>query len=178
MTPDLYSLPHKALRVAVNRAGTLLAATDEQRLDADLTVVRGVIDDVRAHGAHEDEFIHPLLMTVAPDLEAELAQQHRDLESRLAELERHMERLAGSAEVSSAELALVSRAFQRYTAANLWHLDIEESLVMPTLWRSVTGSVLADLLARFHAAHPEAGAIYRRWPDALSPTDRQLVGVA
>jgi len=55
MAIDLYSTPHKALRAAVNRAGTLLAATDGSRLLDDLVVVRAVIDDLRRHAEHEDE---------------------------------------------------------------------------------------------------------------------------
>lgn len=36
---------------------------------------------------------------------------------------------------------------------------------------------LSDVLARFRVAHPEAADLYRRWPDALTPGERRLVGV-
>ncbi|HYD11182.1 MAG TPA: hemerythrin domain-containing protein [Acidimicrobiales bacterium] len=162
MATDLYSLPHKALRAAMATAGAALGA---QRSDAvDLAVQ--VIADLAAHGEHEDELIHPILHRHLPDVAVDLDRQHRDLEDLLAVTTRAL--LTDDA----------YRAFQRLVAWNLRHLDHEETVVLPALWRAVPEEELAGVLASFRAAHPDAGAIYARWPTHLSDAERSLVGLS
>ena len=85
--------------------------------------------------------------------------------------------LAVAADQPGATLGLY-RALQRLAAENLVHLDHEESVVLPALWVAAPERELAELMAAFRAAHPDAAELYRRWPDALSPAERALVGVA
>lgn len=176
---DLYTLPHKALRGAMARAGTALSATDPDRIDADLVLVRAVLADLRSHAAHEDEFIQPLLVRLVPSVAAEVAAQHGELDAELDGLERVLDALAGRGgrDVRPDELVDVHRAYQRMVGRNLLHLDQEETVAMPALWGRASGVSLAALMDRFRAAHPEAGELYRRWPDGLSPAERQRVGV-
>jgi hypothetical protein len=63
-------------------------------------------------------------------------------------------------------------------AANLLHLDYEETVVMPALWTVAPPSALADVMAEFNAAHPEAVRLFHRWPAALTPTERSNLGIA
>jgi hypothetical protein len=174
---DLYTLPHKALRDAMGRAGTLLAATEPSTAATSLAVVADVLDQLEAHGAHEDEFIQPVLAAHVPDIEADIAAQHRSLTAAIGGARRHLDRLTATAEAPPGELLTLYRSFQRLTATNLMHLDNEETHVMPALWVAAPSDALSDILARFRAAHPEAADLYRRWPDALTPVERQLVGV-
>ena len=174
---DLYTLPHKALRHAMGRAGTLLAASEPATAAAGLAVVAGVLDELEAHGAHEDEFIRPVLAAHLPDIEAEVVAQHRSLGAAVDGARRHVDRLAASAEVSPGELLALYRSFQRLVATNLVHLDDEEARVMPALWVAAPAGALAEVLDRFRAAHPEAGDLYHRWPDPLTSDERRLVGL-
>jgi hypothetical protein len=90
---------------------------------------------------------------------------------------RHLDRLAMTGEAPPGELLTLYRSFQRLAATNLMHLDDEETRVMPALWVAAPPDALSDVFARFRAAHPEAVDLYRRWPDALTTDERQLVGV-
>jgi len=175
---DLYTLPHKALRDAVGRAGTILAATEPSTAATSIAVVADVLDHLEAHGAHEDEYIQPVLAAYLPDIEADIAGQHRSLTAAISAARRHLDRLAATTEAASGELLTLYRSFQRLAAANLLHLDDEETRVMPALWVAAPPEALTDILARFRAAHPEAADLYRRWPDALTPDERQLVGAS
>jgi hypothetical protein len=174
---DLYTLPHKALRDAMGRASTLLAATEPSTAPASLAVVADVLEDLEAHGTHEDEFIQPVLAAYLPDVEADIAGQHRSLAAAISGARRRLDRLAAAAEVAPGELLTLYRSFQRLAATNLVHLDDEETRVMPALWVAAPPGALTDVLARFRAAHPEATDLYRRWPDALTPDERHLVGM-
>lgn len=170
---DLYSLPHKALRVAVAHAGIVVSATDPDRWAGDLVVVRAVLAELRSHAAHEDAFIHPLLARLAPAVEADLAVQHHDLDTAIDDLDRRCD-----AARTPADLLDLHRAYQRVAAQNLLHLDHEETVAMPALWARASGVSLDELMDRFRAAHPEAGELYQRWPDGLTIDERQRVGVA
>jgi hypothetical protein len=174
---DLYSLPHKALRVAVAQAGTVLSATDPDRLDTDLVVVRGVLAELCDHAAHEDVFIHPLLARLAPAVEAELTVQHHELDAAIDDLHRRIDRAeSGTTQRTESALGDLHRAYQRVAAQNLFHLDHEETVAMPALWARASSVSLGELMDRFRAAHPDAGEIYRRWPDGLTRDERTMVG--
>ena len=172
---DLYTLPHKALRDAVGCAGTLLAAAEPATAAATLAVVGGVLDELDAHAAHEDELIQPALATYLPDIEVDIAGQHRSLAATIGGVRRRLDRLAATAEAPPGELLSLYRSFQRLAAANLLHLDDEETRAMPALWVAAPPEALSDILDRFRAAHPDAADLYRRWPDALTLQERQLV---
>jgi hypothetical protein len=174
---DLYTLPHKALRDAMGRAGTVLAAIEPTTATTNMAVVADVVDQLEAHGAHEDEFIEPVLAAYVPDIGADIAGQHRSLAAAMGRTRHHLDRVAMASEPSPGELLTLYRSFQRLVAANLLHLDDEETRVMPALWAAAPPDALADILTRFQAAHPEAADLYRRWPDALTPHERQLVGL-
>lgn len=171
-TPDLYTLPHKSLRTAMAAAADQLASADPSTWTSHLDVVTGVLDELAAHAGHEDEFIHPLLVRHVPPIADGIAAQHADLHLAIDRV-RHGIDTAGSAD----ELLALYRAFNRLVAQNLHHLDHEETVAMPTLVATVSERDLGEVLDAFHAAHPEAAALYARWPEALTGEERRLVGV-
>lgn len=161
---DLYSMPHKALRHALAVAGVMLGADDPEAVE----VVHSVLDDLAAHGRHEDEFIHPVLGRHLPALLVDLDSQHGALTAAIDENRRALD---GASRVDA------YRTFQRLVAANLVHLDHEESVVLPALWARVPAAELADVLAAFKSAHPEAHDVYVRWSDALTSAELHLIGL-
>jgi hypothetical protein len=125
-----------------------------------LDLAAEVLDAIHDHGRHEDEFIHPLLRRHLPALAADLDRQHEVLDDLIV--------------VTMGALTLPdpNRPFQRFTSENLRHLDHEETVVLPLLWQAVPDQGLAEVRARFMAAHPDANDLYRRWPAHLTPAER------
>jgi hypothetical protein len=159
LSMDLYSLPHKALRDALGAAGTSLGA-------GEIDPAREALDLLADHAAHEEAFIHPLLARHLSAVEAETAAQHRALDALLAQC----------AEALDGDPVLAYRSYQRLLAFNLSHLDHEETVVMPALARAVPAEALIEVFGAFQAAHPDANALYIRWPAALTPAERARVG--
>jgi len=176
---DLYTLPHKPLRAATAQAGVLLGAADPDAVHLLVEPVHAALSELAHHAEHEEEFIDPLLERVLPDHAEEIARQHATLTAAIDGVRRQLDEIAGRGNGGGGSAALLGlyRAFHRMSAINLAHLDHEETAVMPALWVSAPDGALEDLMAAFRAAHPEAADLYRRWPAALSPGERQLVGV-
>ena len=178
MTPDLFTLPHKALRAYVGLTATRLGAldiADAREVEAMRRDLHALIDELEAHGAHEDEFILPLLERRLPDLATQLHREHAELAGALAGLRRATDLLA--AEPAAGEQLVLYRHLRRFEAINMRHLDFEESIVMPALWLATPQAELAGVLTAFKAAHPEAADLYRHAPEALNPGERLLVGI-
>lgn len=172
MPVDLYSLPHKALRHALAEAGTrLAAAAPSASEDGTLALVALALDDLDAHGHHEDEHIHPVLRRLLPGLAEELDAQHAALTARIASVRRQVDLLATD---PSAAVAAY-RSLQRLAAANLTHLDHEEVVVLPALLAATPPGTTEEIMAGFQAAHPDAADLYRRWPQPLTAAERTLL---
>lgn len=178
MTPDLFTLPHKALRTYVGQTATRLGALDIADAGAVAAIrddLHALVDELEAHGAHEDEFILPLLERRLPDLATRLQREHAELARALADLRSAVGLLAAEP-AAGAQLALY-RHLRRFEAMNIRHLDFEETTVMPALWLAAPQAELAGVLTAFKAAHPEAADLYRHAPEALTQDERSLVGL-
>ena len=178
MNIDLFTLPHKALRALVGLTAIRLGALDaanarevEQMQDK----LHGLADELQSHGAHEDEFILPLLERYLPDLATRMRAEHAEVEGGLADIRRAIAAF-GAAPSAARQLALY-RQLRRFEGLNLRHLDFEETIVMPALWQAAPAQDLTDLMTEFRAAHPEAGDLYRQAPEALTTGERTMVGV-
>jgi iron-sulfur cluster repair protein YtfE (RIC family) len=178
MDIDLFTLPHKALRALVGLTATRLGALDvANRRDVEhmQNELHGLVDELQSHGAHEDEFILPLLDRHLPDLATRMRFEHAEVGGGLADVRRAT---AGfGAEPSMGRQLALYRQLRRFEGLNLRHLDFEETVVMPALWQTAPTQDLADLMAAFRAAHPEAGDLYRHAPEALTFSERTMVGV-
>jgi hypothetical protein len=122
-----------------------------------------VLHAIQDHGRHEDEFIHPLLRRHLPAIATDLDHQHEALDDLI---------VATMAALTAPD---PYRPFQRFIAENLRHLDHEETVVLPLLWRAVPDHELAEIRTAFMTAHPEANDLYRRWPAHLTPAERGAV---
>lgn len=157
---DLYSLPHKSLRHALHEAGAMLGAAATAPAAEALALLA-------AHGRHEDEFIAPLLAAHLPRLAASIRREHDELERQIELVH---------AALTGDDPVTAYRAYHRVVAANLAHLDEEETVVLPALWAVVPDTALTEVFAAFRAAHPEADDLFVRWPAPLTAEERRLVG--
>jgi iron-sulfur cluster repair protein YtfE (RIC family) len=174
--PDLFTLPHKALRAWLGATATALGGLDTTNLDDRSTLVaqlRVLLSDLAEHGHHEDDFIVPVLDQHVPDLAARLRGEHISLESVIATLGSIVEEFEQS---PSPELQLsLYRELRGFEARNLAHLDFEETVIMPALWQAGTADDLIEVFRAFKDAHPDAVELYHRVPNAITPQERAVV---
>jgi hypothetical protein len=174
--PDLFTLPHKALRAWIGATATHLGGLDTSDLERRRTVVaqlRLLLADLADHGHHEDDFIVPVLDRHVPELARRLCDEHSSLESAIATLGSIVDEFEQSP--SSAVQLSLYRSLRGFEGRNMAHLEFEETEVMPALWQTVTADDLGAVFQAFKAAHPESIELYRRVPDAITANERALV---
>lgn len=178
MSVDLYTLAHKSLRQAVSTTAVTLGAATPDTLASTVAPASEVIAELLAHAHHEDEFIEPVLDRFLPDIALEVGEQHRQLTATIDAVHRQLDGLASARAVAPGGPLALYRAFHRMAAANLVHLDYEETVVMPALWVAAPPEALDEVMASFNTAHPDASQLFHRWPDSLTPTERAAFGIA
>jgi hemerythrin-like domain-containing protein len=174
--PDLFTLPHKALRAWVGATATALGGLDTSDLGHRRTVIaqlRSLLADLADHGHHEDEFIVPVLDRHVPRLAERLRDEHTTLESAIARLGSTVNEFEQSPS-PTLQLSLY-RSLRGFEGRNMAHLEFEETEIMPALWQAVSAEDLGAVFGTFKAAHPESVELYRRVPDAITPHERALV---
>lgn len=149
---DLFTNIHKALRLALFDVTATVGRTDwddpEQVAALGATWVP-LVELLRSHTAHEEQYIFRLLDRHDPLAVDRAADQHPDLEDLL-------EHLAGRFEVLLAEpdpgggLDLY-RDLARFVAAYLPHLHDEETRIMGRIWQCCTNEEIAAARAAFMA---------------------------
>jgi hypothetical protein len=175
-SPDLFTLPHKALRAFFGTTATAVGSFDAAEVaDGSALALRvhELVGEVLSHGEHEDEFVLPLLRRHLPHLDLRMTDEHRRLVAELDALRLTID--VFEREPAPAQQLDLYRHLRRVEAANLAHLDLEETIVMPALWAVTTAEDLAAVLTDFTEAHPDAVQLYRRVPDALTSAERALV---
>src|SRR5690349_17605711 len=121
LPPDVYSLPHKALRAALAGAGTALGAAEAEGFTAVAGLVIGELDELAAHAGNEAAFIQPVIDRFLPDLAAEVAAEHAALHGRIDAVRRQLD----TAATEPTARVTTYRSFQRLVAHDLVHLDHE-----------------------------------------------------
>jgi len=184
MAVDLYTLPHKGFRFWIADVATRLGAADLTDAAAGALLVRDadtLLQQLLAHGDHEDTFIHPLLARLSPDIERTLESQHHQLEPALDGLRRQVGSFHDALErstVAGVRLALY-RSLQRFAAANLLHLDFEETVVMPLLWSTTEPAELQAVMADFRQqVGAEVMAMYGRTRTAYTSAELAALGLS
>jgi hemerythrin-like domain-containing protein len=154
---DFYTGPHKGQRSEFSKiskaAGTLNINDQNARsaLEEELGMFR---ESMYLHARLEEKFIHPLLSTRIPGGADKLNEDHKIMHKQLDEL------LACFGEIKkkladfekSEELSLeFYRAWARFTAFYLKHIDYEEENVMPSLWKLCTNNELFETFKKILA---------------------------
>src|SRR5689334_11377084 len=100
MSPDLYTLAHKAIRLAVGDACVRIGAAEPATLHAALAPGAVALGELVDHARHEDDFIAPLLHRYLPDLGLDVRRQHEHLGASIDAVARQLDELATSADVA------------------------------------------------------------------------------
>lgn len=175
---DLYGPIHKALRSYMShvllRIGRL-DTTDELDIEAGCTEVEGLIGVMRSHLTHENEFLHTALEARRPGAAARTAADHVEHEEALEGLRTDVQALRCACPESAARAAQrLYRHLALFTAENLEHMHVEETVITQELWSTYSD----DELHAIHAAlvgslTPAEREWTLRWMvPALSPAER------
>ena len=181
MRVDLFSVIHKGLRSVLFEAALEAARVDptsSPAVDALVARVERLLAYLEEHAHAEDTHIFPALRTIAPELAASLAADHRGLEVVQLETERAAHALALADLAGRAEAAAhLLRLLNHLTAVHLVHMNREETEASAALWAGMADGELAGLRVRIQASIPPDR--HAEWlailGPALSPQERRLV---
>jgi Hemerythrin HHE cation binding domain len=134
---DLYRDIHKGIRAELfavtGEAGRLDPASGPARV-ALADYVRGVVDTLEAHAAHEDAGVQPVLEEQLPDLAVRIHDDHERLAPRAAALIDLADEAAEATGSSRAEAShRLYLELADFTGTYLLHQDVEERIVLPAL---------------------------------------------
>lgn len=134
---DLYRDIHKGIRAELfaltSTAGNLDPQDDRGRaaLAAHLAEITEVLT---THAEHEDHFVDPALCEVAPDLAAQVAADHEQLDAAFAVAAQLGAAVVGAeTQDRRGQLQLLHLQLSGFTSAYLRHQLLEERVIMPLL---------------------------------------------
>lgn len=134
---DLYSAPHKGLRLGLSNLLCRLGNLDVARtceVDAVAESLEQLLDLVAAHVHHEEEFVHPAIRAKLPELAARLEQEHHHHGAASTALKNRAEQLV---QAEPSERQLIAHAlyheFSAFVVENLEHMLQEETEIQPAL---------------------------------------------
>lgn len=133
---DLYRDIHKAIRTNMFQVTADAGRVDPGDRGACLAAaheVLGLVGLLQFHAEHEDNHIESLVAAILPELAAEIAADHAAFDARAAELASLADRACGQPDMRAAMHVLYIE-LASFVSAYLAHQDLEEHVVMPTLW--------------------------------------------
>ncbi|MGE0324953.1 MAG: hemerythrin domain-containing protein, partial [Polyangiaceae bacterium] len=134
---DLYSAPHKGLRLGLSellcRLGNL-NVKETCAVDAAAERIEELLDLIAGHIAHEEEFVHPAIRAKLPDLAARLEREHHHHAVASDALRNRAEQLVQAAPEERQALAnALYHEFSAFVGENLEHMLEEETEIQPAL---------------------------------------------
>lgn len=174
---DLYAAIHKALRRAMTDTLTRLGALDtEDPADLLRTLAQAehLLDMLRSHLQHENDFIHTAIEARRPAGARRTADDHLEHQGSIAALQAELRTLRAAEPSMRPTLALrLYRHFALFVAENLQHMHIEETANNAALWALYDDEELHALHDRLVASIPPAEMMDTlRWMGpALSPQE-------
>mgnify|MGYP000553621973 CR=1 FL=1 len=175
--PDLYSLFHKALRLGLTDLMNRMAVTDAQdregwaRIEDEGLVLQGIL---LKHSAHEEHFLHPMILAAAPQVAAKLDADHERLDDGVRRLGAALAGLGAVTDAAErADAAqVIYRELSAFIADYFQHLLVEETEAMPALNRHFPPDVMMQTHRDLVASIPpeeklaELPLIARAWTPA------------
>jgi iron-sulfur cluster repair protein YtfE (RIC family) len=175
---DIYAPIHKALRAALCDLLVRLGRTDFAQPAACAAVLADARAQLRfsaAHLQHEDEHIHPALLTRAPEMVARLEHDHREHEAEFQALESLIRAVETAAPADRAQAGhRLYLAFAEFVAHDLAHMTQEEQVTGPLLHQLFTDPELQAMEAAIVSSMPpeEAMAAVAVMIPAMNPAER------
>lgn len=161
---DIYSSIHKAIRGALSDNLILLGQVDfadTQGLRHCLSELRDILEFCTRHIVHENNFIHPAIVSRSQLDSLITADQHVEHDETILQLYHQID-LVETCSVSSRETAInkLYSAYAIFVAENLVHMGIEESHNNQLLWEnysdeeilSIEQALVNSLSPREHAS--------------------------
>jgi hypothetical protein len=174
---DFYTVVHKGLRKRIFEtvvlAGTTNYADPDDRAKLAATVAE-VVTLLREHAKHEDEFLHPIIAEVLPDVARTLTSEHEEHNRALDEVDRAFE--VAVAERTGAAGHLAYRVLARFTAHFLAHIE-EEEAGQGQVWELAGEARLAAGMTAFKRSRTLDQNL-AGWADmlpAMSPAERMAM---
>jgi hypothetical protein len=147
---DLYTGIHKGQRDYLSKfskqAGTL-DINDLEDLTKIVTDFTELFEHFKVHAALEEQHIHPLLFDRIPEGAKDLEQDHKRQELILEDLAKHLQNLSEKPVdfERRGEIALeFYRGFNRFISIYLAHINKEEEIIQPSLWKLCTPGELLN----------------------------------
>ena len=160
MRIDLFTPIHKGLRRNLFETAIALGRTDftsPPETAAAEKLVADCLGFLREHAEHEDRHVLLEIARLAPELAAEIAQEHPELERAAIAVDSLWPRFAPlGPEERQAMGAELQRRFQAMVAAQLRHMDREEREVNAVFWARLEDRDLGALSRRIVVSMPPA----------------------
>jgi len=178
---DLYAFIHKALRQFMHETLARLGRLDVEDSDernGTLDQVDALLQQLRCHVQHENDFIHTAIEARRPGASRHTADDHLLHGDAIGNLEDESRALRnGRADQRAALAQRLYRHLAAFVGENLQHMHIEETENNATLWALYTDPELADLHDRLVGSlPPDEMALTARWmAAALNPQELALV---
>lgn len=173
---DLYTTIHKGLRSLLFEAIAAAARLDlgsSESADLLLSRVEELLEFLEEHAEHEDRHVLPTLRTVAPELEASLAAEHRTLDLLQLEVAAALASFASAdPSLRPAAVGELCRSLNQLAAAHLAHMHREETEAMRALWNALDDAELAAVQGRIIGSI--APVRMSQWMELVLPTLNSL----
>lgn len=172
---DLYGPVHKGLRAfladTVQRFGSV-DIEDAEQLRAVCEQTLELLDLLRSHVDHEDEYIHPLLERCRAGGSEQATGEHVHHRQVLVALASEVRALLAAPSYAAADAVYQNLA--ELMADNLLHMRLEDLGHQGLLWAHCTDAELAELDGRVVASiPPKEMMVFLRWMlPAISPPQR------
>lgn len=149
---DLYTGPHKGQRSYLYRLSTQagkIDATDHESVSDYIKRFKELRDEFALHAELEEKHIHPILSQRVSGIVQMLEEDHANQKAFFNELVNNLENLNKVPEYEEQQSIFLEffRAYNRFIAMYLQHIDFEEMEIMPSLWRVCSHDELASTLS-------------------------------
>lgn len=174
---DLYGPIHKAIRRFMNDTLQRLGAVDiadDAALHAVLDQTDALVEGLRRHLKHENDFLHAAIEARQPGGARGTAEDHVEHVETLASLESEVAALRAAPPAQrDTRVARLYRNVALLVADNLQHMHIEETANNALLWAHYSDAELMEIHDRLVATIPPAEMMgWLRWmAPSLAPAE-------
>ncbi len=154
MKTDFYTFPHKIQRHHLFSLSTFLGEANFSecsiftKIENDLFAV---IHEIKSHAAHEEMFVHPLLIRKLPRIARSLHHEHREFDQWFSDLEEqfaHLKSLGEHYPKCQVQGQALYRLLNGFIANYLIHMN-EEEQTMHSLWELAAPPELMGMMTAF-----------------------------